>query len=70
MKSSKMFLLTAALFLYGIITVATCAAVWNSHPSGTVAVVAGLLLLANGYVIFRKAKAMSKDIENNGITNN
>lgn len=61
-----MFLRTAALFLYGIITVATCAAVWNSHPSGTVAVVAGLLLLANGYVIYRKAKALEKAIKDNG----
>lgn len=66
MKSIKFLLLTAALFFYGIITVVTCAAVWNSKPTAVVAVVAGLLLAANGYAIYRKAMAMKKTIEENG----
>lgn len=66
MKSGKFFLLTAALFLYGLITVAGCAAIWNAGLTPTLAVIAGLLLGCNGYVIFRKAKALQKDIEEGG----
>jgi hypothetical protein len=66
MKSLKFFLLTAALFLYGLITVVTCAAVWGAGQKAVVAVVAGLLLAANGYAIYRKAMAMKKTIEENG----
>ena len=67
MKSSKMFLLTAALFLYCIITVATCAGVWgNPDANHALHVIAGLLLATNAYVIYRKAMAMSKTIKENG----
>ena len=66
MKSLKFLLLTTALFLYGFITVVTCAAVWNSKPTAVAAFVAGLLLAANGYSIYRKAMAMKKTIEENG----
>lgn len=69
MESYKAFLLTAALFLYGLITVATCAAVWNAETKPVLDVIAGLLLLANGYVIYRKAKALSETIKENGISN-
>lgn len=66
MKSYKAFFLTAALFLYGLITVATCAAVWNAETKPVLDVIAGLLLALNGYVIYRKATAMSKEIKENG----
>lgn len=67
MKSIKFFLLTGALFLYGIATIATCSAVWNNPNANPVLyVIAGLLLLANAYVIYRKAMAMSKTIKENG----
>ena len=66
MKSITLFLLTAALFLYGLITVATCAAVWNAETKPALDVIAGLLLALNGYVIYRKATAMSKEIKQNG----
>lgn len=66
MKSFKFFMLTAALFAWGIVTVATYAWVWNSQPTATIAVVAGSLFAANGYAIFRKAKALSETIKENG----
>ena len=67
MKSITFFLYVAALFLYGIATVATCAGVWNNPDANpALYVIAVLLLLANGYVIFRKAKAMEKTIKENG----
>lgn len=66
MKSIKIFLLSGALFLYGIATVATCSAVWNAETKPVLDVIAGLLLALNGYVIYRKAMAMSKTIKENG----
>jgi hypothetical protein len=66
MKSFKAFLLSCALMLYGIVTIATSAAVWNSNPTATLAVIAGLNLAANGYVIYRKALALAKTIKENG----
>jgi hypothetical protein len=58
MGTYKAFLLTCALFLYGIITVATCAAVWGAETKPVQDVIAALLLALNGYVIYRKAKAL------------
>lgn len=66
MKSIKIFLLSGALFLYGIATVATCSAVWNAETKPVLDVIAGLLLALNGYVIYRKAMSMSKTIKENG----
>lgn len=66
MKSFNVLIKTIALFLYGLITVVTCAAVWDSKPKVFISVVAALLLALNGYVIFRKAKAMEKEIKENG----
>ena len=66
MKSFKMFLLVSALVIYGILTVATCAAVWNVETKHVLDVVAGLLFLANGYVIYRAAKSIEKTIKDNG----
>lgn len=66
MKSIDVFFKSFSLLLYGGITVATCAAVWNSNTSGVLAVIAALLFVANGFVIYRKAKALEKAIKDNG----
>lgn len=70
MKSFTLFLNVAALILYGIATIATCSAVWNDKDAKPVLyVIAGLLFLANAFVIYRKAMAMSHKNEKEGITN-
>lgn len=67
MKSFTLFLNVAALILYGIATIATCSAVWNNPDAKPVFyVIAGILFLANGYVIYRRARAMEKEIKENG----
>jgi len=45
-----------ALVIYGILTIATCAGVWNFCPEKAVKVFAGLLLCANALVIYVIAK--------------
>lgn len=55
-KDFGTFLRLLALFAYGLLTIAVCVAVWNSKPTASVSVFAGLLLLANAYVIYRKVK--------------
>lgn len=67
MKSFTLFLNVAALILYGIATIATCSAVWNDKDAKPVLyVIAGLLFLANAFVIYRRAKEMEKQIKENG----
>lgn len=67
MKSFTLFLNVAALILYGIATIATCAGVWNNPDANpALYVIAGILFLANGYVIYRRAKEMEKQIKDNG----
>ena len=67
MKSFTLFLNVAALILYGIATIATCSAVWNNPDAKPVLyVIAGLLFLANAFVIYRRAKEMEKQIKDNG----
>lgn len=67
MKSFTLFLNVAALVLYGIITAATCSAVWSDKDAKPVFyVIAGLLLAANTYAIYRRAKEMEKQIKDNG----
>jgi len=67
MKSITLFLNVAVLVLYGLATIATCAGVWgNPDANHALYVIAGLLLLANGYVIYRKAMAIAKTIKENG----
>lgn len=67
MKSFTLFLNVAALILYGIATIATCSAVWNNKDAKPVYyVIAGLLFLANAFVIYRRAKEMEKQIKDNG----
>lgn len=67
MKSIKAFLLIAALFIYGLATLATCVAVWACESIPTYAhVTAGIVLALNAYVIYRKAKAYGKMFRDNG----
>lgn len=67
MKSFTLFLNVAALILYGIATIATCSAVWGDKDAKPeFYVIAGLLFLANAFVIYRRAKEMEKQIKDNG----
>ena len=50
-----------ALFIYAMLTIATCAAVWNSRPGVSVSIFAILLFLANGYVVYRKVKKLTDE---------
>lgn len=51
----------AALVLYVLITIATCAGVWNFCPEKFVKVLAGILFLVNGYAAFQKARKLRKN---------
>ena len=67
MKSITLFLNVAVLVLYGLATVATCSAVWaNKDAKPVLYVIAGLVLLANAFVIYRRAREMEKTIKENG----
>lgn len=66
MKSSKMFLLVGALFIYGIITAVVCGAIWSDKAGNLFDVIAGLLFVANAYAIYRAAKSIEKTIKENG----
>ena len=48
------------LFLWAMVTIITCSAVWNSHPTTFIGIVAGLNLLINGVCIFFAAKKIKK----------
>ena len=48
----------AALVLWGILTIITCAGVWNANPEGFVKWCAAALLLTNGIVLWRFAKKL------------
>ena len=56
----KKFLESLALVLYELITIATCAAVWNSRPGAFISIVAVVLFATNGYIIYRKAKKLTE----------
>lgn len=47
---SKKFVSAVALVIYALVTIAVCAGVWNFCPTGTVKVLAGVLLTANAVV--------------------
>jgi len=49
-----------AIVAYALITVITCSAVWNSRPGAFISVVALALFATNGYVIYRKVKALKE----------
>lgn len=66
MKSSVAFLKVLALVIYGLATIATCSVVWNTKSGPFLSVVAVILLLANGFVIYRGAKALEKEMNEKG----
>lgn len=66
MKSSIAFLKVLALAAYGLATISTCSVVWNAKSGPFLSIVAALLLLANGYVIYRGAKALEKEMNEKG----
>ena len=47
-----------ALVAYAILTIATCAGVWNFCKETTVIILSVVLFAVNGYAIYRKAKAI------------
>ncbi len=60
-KTVIMWLEIFALFIYGLLTIITCSAVWNSRPGAFISIVALALFGVNGYIIVRKAMKLSKD---------
>lgn len=55
METTNKFFYVLALFVWGLIAIATSAAVWNSKPGAFLAVVAALNLAINGLCIYRQA---------------
>ena len=49
-----------AIVAYAFATIITCSAVWNSKPGAFISVVALALFATNGYVIYRKVKALKE----------
>ena len=47
-----------AIFVAAIVVIAVCAAVWNYCPEPFVKVLAGVLFIADGYLIYRFAKKL------------
>jgi len=47
-----------AIIAYAIATIITCSAVWNSKPDVFISLVALALFAVNGYIVYRKAKAL------------
>lgn len=53
-----------AIFLHAIVTIVTCAAVWNSHQGAFPSVCAVVVFVLNGFIIYLEAKKMKwKDVE-------
>lgn len=50
-----------ALIIYAMLTIITCAGVWNSEPEGFVKGCAVLLLIANGISIYSHAKKLKRE---------
>lgn len=49
------------LFLYALLTIATCAAVWSFCPEVFVKLLAGALFACNGFAIYKLAKKVHKE---------
>lgn len=50
-----------AIVIAVLVVIAVCAAVWNYCPEPFVKVLAGVLLIANGYLIYRFAKKIRNE---------
>jgi ammonia channel protein AmtB len=62
-KSFMEFLTVLGLFIWGLVAIATSAAVWNSHPSVFIGIVAGLNLAINGLCIYATTQLLKKKKE-------
>lgn len=49
-----------ALVVFGLLTIATCAGVWNYCPEIFVKYLAGALFASNGFAIYKLAKKANK----------
>lgn len=58
MDNIKKFLKIAALAVYALLTIATCAGVWNYCPEAAVKWFAFALFVCNGFSIYRHAKRL------------
>lgn len=50
-----------AVFVYALITIITCAAVWNAGVGAFLSITALVLLVLNGYVIYNEVKKIKED---------
>lgn len=63
MEEFKKFLRVAGIAIYALLTIATCAAVWGANVETAVKVFAGLLFIANGFVIYRFVRQLKLERE-------
>lgn len=52
-KRMKAALAKLALVAYALLTIITCAGVWNYCPEGTVCILAGALFICNGVAVYK-----------------
>ena len=63
MTNKDRFMLWAkvvCLFLWAMVTIITCSAVWNSHPTTFISIVAGISFVINGVCIYFAARQIAK----------
>lgn len=59
-ESTRLFLMVLCLFLWAMVTIITCSAVWNSHPTTFIGIVAGISFVINGVCIYFAARQIAK----------
>lgn len=59
MEIKNKFFFVLLLFLWGLVAIATSAAVWNAHSGGFLSAVAAVNLIINGWCIYKQAKKLS-----------
>ena len=57
-ESFNKFLFILSLFIWGLIAIATSAAVWNSKPGAFLSIVAALNLAINAWGIYKQIKKL------------
>lgn len=60
----KEYLKPLAVALYVLVTIITCAAVWNSKPGAFISIIAAVLLAVNGYIAYGAAKGLKTNKDN------
>lgn len=61
MNDFKQFLRVVGIALYALLTIATCAGVWNFCPETFIKVLAGALFCANAFIIYRFVKKLKAE---------